>query len=127
MKLIDLSSAEEAAAELSGPIYLVGVGGPEDESGIGDVSTFSWRFCLLEIDQALPIVLGFRAMPTLMAFTRAVNGERPFTVPTEALRTDLSTIGSVPLRLAIDLTSSDLADWLRSGRLVTRKVPELEG
>lgn len=126
MTLFDLDGEGEPSSTLAGPIYLVGVGGPEDEAGIGDVTSFKWRFCLVEPAEGLPIALGFRAMPSMMAFTKAVNGERPFTVPTEALRIELSGVGPVPLRLAIDPTASDLAQWLQAGRIVTRSVPELE-
>lgn len=117
---------DQARAALSDPIYLLGVGGPEDEAGIGDVSAFVWRFCLVETEGTPPIALGFSRMPLLMAFTRAVNGAKPFTVPTEALKADLSGIGVLPLRLAIDPTPAALDDWLETGSLSFRRLPEIQ-
>lgn len=127
MTLIDLKHAALTRGDSPEAIYLVGVGGPEDESGIGDVTSFTWRYCLVEPVDGTPIVLSFSTMPKMMAFTREVNGRSPFTVPTEALRTEFSTLGVADLRLAIDPAPEDLEGWLRTGRLVTRGVPELQG
>lgn len=119
-----------APAELAGvaALYILGVGGPEDESGIGDVSAFVWRFALVDSADGSPIALAFTAMPKLMQFTRAVNGRAPFTVPTEAFKVDAAALAAgAPVRLALDPTPDDF-ETLRAGRpLVLRVVKGLAG
>jgi hypothetical protein len=88
---------EWAAAAVPAAVYLLGIGGPEDESGIGHVESFVWRYHLLEPAGEPARVLGFRDMRRLMAFTRSVNGERPLTVPTEVLRLELDELRRLPV------------------------------
>jgi hypothetical protein len=115
--------------ELAGreAIYLLGVGGPEDESGVGDVSAFVWRCLLLERPGQPPALLGFTAMPRLMGFTRAVNGQRPFTVPTEAVRLTGADLPAAPLALLLDPESEAFLAAAAAGQLTVRHVPELSG
>jgi len=106
-------------------VYVLGVGGPEDAAGIGQVDRFVWRFVVLD-DGPLPVVLGFRAMPDLMAFTRAVNGTAPQRVPTEAVKVSPAAWhGGIPAILWLD-PSPDAFDAAASGRpLGERRIPEL--
>lgn len=111
-------------ARLTG-VYVLGVGGPEDASGIGDVERFVWRFAVLD-GGPLPVVLGFSSMPALMAFTRAVNGRQPQRVPTEATRIVPSGWqGGIPVVLWLD-PAPDAFETAATGRpLGERRIPEL--
>lgn len=89
-------------------LYLLGVGGPEDASGIGLVETFVWRFHALERPGTAPAILGFTSMPRLMALTRAVNSERQGALPTEVLRVPTADLRApLPVRLCLDLTPAE--------------------
>ena len=111
-------------------LYLLGIGGPEDESGIGRVETFVWRFGVVEGRDGSDggILLAFRSMPRLMAFTRALNGREPFTVPTEAIKLSGAELVAVPYRVAIDPTEADFGRWMAlGGRLAERRIEALGG
>ena len=126
MTLIDLEDLAGRRHETLGSVYLVGIGGPMDESGIGDVASFQWRFCVLARDGLTPIVIGFRSMPSMMSFTRTVNGAEPFTIPTEAFHADLKDIGPISFHLALDPSPDEFMAWKHDAELVMRIVPELE-
>jgi hypothetical protein len=110
------------------PIYLLGVGGPEDEDGIGKVERFVWRFSALLRQDALPVVFGFTSMPTLMRFTRAVNAQAPFTVPTEVFKVAPSELkGGAPVAWIIDPDPEAFHRLVQGKPVVERRIPELEG
>lgn len=107
-------------------LYILGVGGPEDADGIGRVERFVWRFSVLEATAEPPVAIAFTTMPGLMRFTRAVNGSRPFSVPTEAHRVPARRLASgAPAALLLDPSPDDF-ERLRAGRdLAERQIPEL--
>lgn len=108
-------------------LYLLGIGGPIDDEGIGHVERFAWRFLVRTGAQTTDAVLAFSTMPRLMAFTRAVNGATPHAVSTEALKVDTHRIAREPaIEIEVDLAPSDFAAWLGGATLVERIVPELE-
>jgi len=124
----DLGEAVPPAVRALPTLYLLGVGGPEDPEGIGRVETFAWRFAVVEGGAGALTALAFTAMPRLMALTRAVNGRRPFTLPTEALRVDPSGIGPTPgVGLFVDPSPEEVEALLAGGRLAERRLPSLEG
>lgn len=143
----DLSTGAPPALAALPALYLLGVGGPEDASGIGDVNAFVWRFVVVETaaephtspgsgtadedsgaTAGLPVVLAFSAMPKLMQFTRAVNSRAPFTVPTEALRlTPRDLGGGAPAVLVLDPSAADFDALRARGRLAERRIAALEG
>jgi hypothetical protein len=125
-----LSLADGVPESLSGlpALYLLGVGGPEDESGIGKVETFVWRFAVIERAGADVVALAFTRMPALMAFTRALNGRQPFTVPTEALRIAGAGLRAAPIDVLLDGAAEDYDALVAAGgRLEERRLPALEG
>ena len=94
-------------------LYFLGVGGPEDASGIGDIDAFVWRFLVLKNpdSQGHRTVVAFTSMPNLMAFTRGVNQRRPFTVPTEALRLQADDLPKAQgLTVWLDPVAADWTD-----------------
>jgi hypothetical protein len=109
-------------------LYILGVGGPMDESGIGDSNSFVWRFAVIPEAGAAPICLAFTAMPSLMRFTREINGLRAFTVPTEAFRVEASQLSAgAPARLLIDPEPADFRKLAGDRGLEEMCIPELEG
>ncbi len=110
-----------------GSLYILGIGGPVDDEGVGRVERFAWRFLVRTGARASDAVLAFSTMPKLMAFTRAVNGATPHAVSTEALKVDTVRIARDPaIDIEVDLAPSDFAGWLGGGTLVERIVPALE-
>ena len=109
-------------------LYVLGVGGPLDADGIGRVERFAWRFLVRRAEGEHDAVLGFTSMPRLMAFTRAVNAARPFTVSTEVYKVPSArfALDAAP-RATVDLAPEGFSAWLGRGELVERIVPELEG
>ncbi len=124
--------AEVDAAELTrlvpAALYLLGVNGPLQPDDIGHVDRFVWRFAVLESPGREAALLAFSAMPGLMTFTRKVNAERPFTVPTEARR---QLIGPAMIgRPFVLLVDPEPAAWLAaaSGQSAAERViPEMDG
>ena len=89
-------------------LYLLGVGGPEDASGIGHVESFVWRFHALERAGEPLAVFGFTGMAQLMALTRAVNADRQGALPTEVLRVKPADVQApLPVRLWVDVTAGE--------------------
>lgn len=122
--------AQDIPAELTSlpSLYLLGVGGPETAEGVGDVSSFVWRFGLLATAEGEELALAFRAMPRLMAFTRALNGRRPFSVPTEALRIGGNELSPTPISLLLDPSPEDFDAHVAAGaRMTERRLPTLGG
>ncbi|MEO8083443.1 MAG: hypothetical protein ABI780_06435 [Ardenticatenales bacterium] len=111
-------------------LYVLGVGGPIDEEGIGHVERFAWRFLVRVAPGERDAVLGFTSMPRLMAFTRAVNERRPRAVSTEAFKVAAHRFGaagtSAPTAV-VDMAADGFEAWLGRGTLLERIVPELEG
>lgn len=128
MTLVDLAGPPPAAWAAAGSVYLLGVGGPEDEAGIGDVGAFVWRFAVAEAGDGPAVALAFSAMPRLMRFTRAVNAAAPFSVPTEALRVDAASLDpAAGVRVALDPEADDLAALGGAPAVRLRRVPLWSG
>lgn len=111
-------------------LYVLGVGGPIDEEGIGHVERFAWRFLVRVAPGERDTVLGFTSMPRLMAFTRAVNERRPRAVSTEAFKVAAHRFGAAGTfapAAVVDMPADGFEAWLGGGTLVERIVPELEG
>jgi len=130
-QLVDLAaepgSEERLRIEALGTVYALGFGGPPDEAGIGQVSSFVWRFAVAVAGDGRELLLAFTSMPRLMAFTRALNALRPFTVPTEALHIDLSSGVPVGAVAVIDPVPDTIRPMLETGGVVERHIPELSG
>ena len=127
---LDLAAEVPAALRAEPTLYFLGVGGPEEASGIGRVETFVWRFAVLHGvgGSEADVALAFRSMPGLMAFTRTLNGRQPFTVPTEAMKVAGTALAPCPARVWLDPRPEDFdALAAAGGRLEERRIPALEG
>ncbi len=108
-------------------LYLLGVGGPEDESGIGHPDRFVWRFTTLEATGADPILLGFGDMPTLMRFTRTVNQRQPFSLPTESLKLPAGDLAGVAVQVLIDPSPAEFERLRAEREIGQQRIVELGG
>lgn len=125
---VAVSAAPNERSAAPAALYVLGVGGPLDEDGIGHVERFAWRFLVRAAPGEAEAVLGFSSMPRLMAFTRAVNARRPRAVSTEAYLVPIERFGAAPAPApVIDLPADAFDAWLGDATLVERIVPELEG
>lgn len=123
-----VSAAPTDRAAAPAALYVLGVGGPLDEDGIGHVERFAWRFLVRAAPGQAEAVLGFSSMPRLMAFTRAVNARRPRAVSTEAYLVPIGRFeGATAPAPVVDLAADAFETWLGGATLVERIVPELEG
>lgn len=123
-----VSEAPPAGPTAPAALYVLGVGGPTDADGIGHVERFAWRFLVREAPGEGGSVLGFSAMPRLMAFTRAVNARRPRAVSTEAYVVPIGRFDAPTAPTpVVDLPAEAFEGWLGDAALVERIVPELEG
>lgn len=128
MTLVDLSADPPAAWTAARAVYLLGVGGPEDEAGIGDVGAFVWRCAVVEAADGTAAALAFSSMPRLMQLTRAVNAAAPFTLPTEALRVEAAALAHAPgTRIALDPSPEDLASLGGAAAVRLRRIPAWSG
>jgi hypothetical protein len=121
IRLADVDAGELARLTL-GALYFLGVNGPLDAEDIGLVDRFVWRFAVMEAQAEPGAILAFSSMPRLMAFTRAANALRPFTVPTEARRQVLGPAAvGLPYVLLVD---PDPEVWLTAyaGQQATARV-----
>ena len=67
-------------------------------------------------------------MPALMRFTRAVNAQAPFTVPTEVIKVAPSELkGGAKAAWIIDPDPEAFHGLVQGQPLVERRIPELEG
>jgi hypothetical protein len=128
MRHFDLSAGLPPDLASIPALYLLGVGGPEDASGIGHVESFVWRFHALERPDEPLAVLGFTSMALLMALTRAVNAERQGALPTEVLRVAPADIGApLPVHLWVDLAPADYHELAAGRRGREVRLAGLEG
>jgi hypothetical protein len=109
-------------------LYVLGTGGPDGPDGIGDLSSFVWRFhTIVRESEPRRNALAFTSMPQLMGFTRAVNGRAPFTVPTQALRISPAAIETASgWALVVDPTLRQYDALMHSSTAEDLPCPELE-
>jgi hypothetical protein len=127
MRVFDASLGPPADGEHMPTLYFLGVGGPEDAAGLGDVQSFVWRFVTLERAGEQPTVLAFTVMPKLIAVTRTVNGQRANTLSTEALTVDPRTLRPTPVTVVVDPEASEVLDLAAGSTVFERRLPTLEG
>lgn len=129
-RVLDLAvtGAQKLAERVPDELYLLGVNGPLGPDDIGQIERFVWRFASLDLRARPPALLAFSTMSRLMAFTRAINGARPFTVPTEARRQRLGpTAVGIPYLLLVDPDPAVCATEARGQPFAERIIPELDG
>lgn len=128
MQHISVESGPPDSLPAGTRLYILGLGGPLDESGIGDSTSFVWRFAVIPETGGLPTCLAFTGMPRLMRFTRELNGARAFSVPTEAFRVEADRLqAGAPVRLLIDPEPADFRRLAGDRALEELCIPELEG
>jgi hypothetical protein len=112
------SQPEAAGATL---LYL-GTGGPEDPDDYGRLDRLTWRYFVINHPERGDLVLAFSTMADVIGVTRAVNGDAPFSMPTECRREAATPSAAPEATVVLDPTAEEVRHLLAVGRAEYREL-----